>query len=150
MVGEPVRGLFSPIVSRDVFDRVQDVLDGKKLRPVKKYKNNAAFPLKPFESCEKCGLPLTGGFAKSQTGKRYPRYWFRNSECHVGVSREELETTFVNLLARLSPSSEVLGEFPKIAARVWEAGQGDAQLRLKKFNNQLERLKALKKKVLQR
>ncbi len=147
-VAEPVPGLHTPIISRSVFDHVQDVLDGKKLRPAKKYKNNAAFPLKPFIRCEVCGRPLTGGFARSHTGRTYPRYWCPTKGCRVGVSREELETRFTDLLARLSPSAEALGEFPKIAVRVWEAGKGDAELKTKKASAQVEKLKALKKKLL--
>ena len=148
-IDEPVRGLHTPLVPRDTFDRVQDILDGKKAKAAPKHKHNADFPLKPFVRCSECRKPLTGGFAKSKTGKRYPRYWCRTAKCRaVGVSREELESSFAHLLARLSPSAEVLEQFPRIAARVWEAGQADAQARLKKIGAELEKARMLKKKLL--
>jgi sigma-54 interacting transcriptional regulator/recombinase/recombinase-like zinc beta ribbon protein len=147
-VAEPVQGLHTPIMDRVTFDRVQAILDGKKPKAAKRYKHNAAFPLKPFVRCESCGRPLTGGFAKSQTGKHYARYWCPTSTCQVGISREELESVFVDLLARLSPSAEAMVEFPKIAARVWEEGQGDAQAKAKKISAQLDKLKVIKKKLL--
>ena len=51
---------------------------------------------------------------------------------------------------RLRPNPKALAEFPKIAARVWEAGQGDAQVRVKRINTELERVRAIKKKLLER
>src|ERR1700757_3538431 len=39
-------------------------------------------------------------------------------------------------------------EFPKIAARVREEGQGDAQAKAKKISAQLDKLKVMKKKLL--
>ena len=41
-----------------------------------------------------------------------------------------------------------MGEFPKIAARVCEEGQGDAQAKAKKISAQLDKLKVMKKKLL--
>jgi hypothetical protein len=70
-IDEPVCGLHTLIIEQVVFDRVQDVLDGKEVRPAKKYKHHAAFPLKPFVRCSECQKPLTGGFARSKTGKHY-------------------------------------------------------------------------------
>jgi site-specific DNA recombinase len=147
-ISEPVQGLHTPIVDRITFDRVQAILDGKKLKAAKKNKHNSAFPLKPFVRCETCGRPLTGGFAKSHTGRTYPRYWCPTTACHVGISREELESRFVDLLGRLSPRAEAMVEFPKIAARVWEESQGDAQANAKKISAQLDKLKVMKKKLL--
>jgi site-specific DNA recombinase len=106
-------------------------------------------PSKPFVRCEGCGRPLTGGFARSKTGKHYARYWCPTTDCHVGVSREDLETQFVDLLARLSPSAEAMGEFPKIATRVWEAGQSDVQAKAKRTAAHIEKLKTMKKRLLE-
>ena len=146
---EPVRGLHRPVVSEELFARVQDVLSGKKLASTPKRKHNEAFPLKPFVHCEACGTPLTGGFARSKTGKLYPRYWCRKPGCRaVKLSREELESQFVELLARLSPNPETVSEFPKIAARVWAAQQGDAEKNSRKLTARLEECKKLKSELL--
>src|SRR5215470_2950566 len=52
---KPVRGLHRPIVSEELFARVQDVLDGRKIKAVVKRRHNSAFPLKSFVRCEVCG-----------------------------------------------------------------------------------------------
>ena len=148
-VDEPIRGLHVPIIAQAVFDRVQNIIDGKLVKAAKKHKHNAAFPLKPFVRCAECGQPLTGGFAKSHTGKHYARYWCRTSGCRaVGVSREQLESAFIELLCRVSPSPEMLVEFPRIAAHLWDARKGNAQQCAKKARAELEKIRILKKKLL--
>src|ERR1035438_437460 len=39
-------------------------------------------------------------------------------------------------------------EFPKIAAQVWDASQNSAQLRMKKIQGELDKVRGLKKKLL--
>jgi site-specific DNA recombinase len=58
---EPVRGLHEPIISQELFDEVQAILDGRKPTPTPKRKVNPDFPLKCFVRCDACGTPLTGG-----------------------------------------------------------------------------------------
>jgi site-specific DNA recombinase len=58
---EPVRGLHKAIVTQEVFDRVQAVLDGRRPFTAPKRNFNSALPLKCLLRCEACGTPLTGG-----------------------------------------------------------------------------------------
>lgn len=67
-----VKGLFRPIVSQELFDRVQDILDKKKPVAAPRRKINPDFPLKHFIRCGVCSTPLTACFARSKNGKRYP------------------------------------------------------------------------------
>ncbi len=84
-----MRGRHKPIVSQERFERVQDVLDGKKIKAVAKHKHNSAIPLKPFVRCEVCGPPLTAGFARGKMGQRYPLYWCRKPGCRAVNYREK-------------------------------------------------------------
>lgn len=60
----PVRGLHEPIVSQELFDRVQAVLDGKKPPAPARRKVNPEFPLRRLVRCRACGIPLTGAHCK--------------------------------------------------------------------------------------
>lgn len=145
-----MRGRHKPIVSQELFDRVQDVLDDKKMKAVAKHKHNSAFPLKPFVRCEVWGTPLTGGFARGKMGKRCPLYWCRKPGCRaVKLSRAALESQFLCLLCRLSPNPDTVSEFPKIAACVWASEIGDAEQRAKKITAQIAKVKGLKSKLLE-
>lgn len=143
-----VKGLHEPIVSQELFDEVQDVLKGKRLRTPPKRKHNPNFPLKPFVKCEGCGTPLTGGFAKGKT-KKYGHYWCRRAGCRaVKLSKEKLETEFIALLQKLRPNPETVSEFPKIAAQVWTQTQRETEKTLKKLTENLAEQKRLKSELL--
>ena len=145
---EPVRGLHDPIISQETFDRVQAILDGRSPIAAPKRKFNPAFPLKCLVRCETCGTPLTGGFCKGRT-KRYGHYWCRKSNCRaVKLASEQLETEFLALLRRLRPNRDILSTFPKVAAKVWAAKQGDAEKEAKKLASRLEEQKRLKRELL--
>lgn len=57
-----MKGNFEALVSEELFIKVQDVLDGKRV-PVPHKKASEAFPLRGFIRCCECDKPLTAGFA---------------------------------------------------------------------------------------
>jgi site-specific DNA recombinase len=145
---EPVKGLHEPIVSQEMFDRVQAILDGRRPSIVPKKKINPLLPLKCFVRCESCGTPLTGGLARGRT-KKYPRYWCRKQGCRaVKLSSTRLEDEFFALLGRLRANPETVAAFPKIAARVWEEKQGGAERESQRLTKRLEEQKRLKFQLL--
>lgn len=76
----PARGLHEPIVSQELFDRVQAILAGRKPAVVKKRRLNPDFPLRRLVRCESCGTSLTGAFCKGRT-RRYTQYWCPKKGC---------------------------------------------------------------------
>ncbi len=147
---EPVRGLHEPLISQDTFDRVQAILDGRKLTAAPKRKFNPAIPLKCLIKCEACGTPITGGFSGGRGNKKNGgRYWCRKSGCRaVKVSKVQLETEFLGLLRRLKPDSQAVSQFPKIAAKIWAEKQGDAEKETKKLVARMEEQRKLKRELL--
>lgn len=124
------KGLHQPLISEDLFERVQRILDGKKPAPIVRQKLNPNLPLKCFVKCFACCTPLTGGFPKGRTNK-YPRYWCRKSGCRsVGISKESVEREFLLLLHRLQPDKSIIGSFPKIVAL--RCGRRDREMRRNK------------------
>ncbi len=145
---KPVRGLHDPLVSQDLFDRVQAVLDGRKAGAVPKRKLNPAFPLKCFVKCDSCGVPLTGGFCAGRT-KSYAYYWCRNRNCHaVKLKGEQLEADFLALLQRLRPYADEVQNLPKMTAKVWAAEHGNAEKEVRRLKARIEEQKRRKRKLL--
>lgn len=139
----PVRGLHTPIVSQELFDRVQEILTGKRPSAAPKRKFNPILPLKCLVKCEVCGTPLTGALCKRQ---RYGYYWCRRAGCRaVKLPKDKLEAEFVGLLRKLRPDSAALSEFPIIAAKVWTEKQGDVEKQEKKLNARLNEQRQLKR-----
>ena len=146
---EPVEGLHERLVTQEIFDRVQDVLDGRRPSIAPKRKFNPELPLKFFVKCEACGTPITGGFAQGRSKKKYGHYWCRKPKCRaVKVRKEELESEFISKLGTLQPTDDTLSDFPKVAAKVWNSKQGDFEKQRIKLLGQLQEHRSLKSELL--
>jgi site-specific DNA recombinase len=122
--GETKRGDFEPIVSPELFQRVQDMLTGKRPSVNRRHRNHPDFPLRGFVRCPRCGTPLTASNSRSRSGKLYPYYWCREKSCKaVNVRKEVIETRFLDLLSRyrLDPGYE--GLMRDILSDVWKGDQ---------------------------
>jgi site-specific DNA recombinase len=129
-----VKGQHQPIVTQELFDAVQDALDGKAETPVIRKKVNEDFPLRGFVRCTGCDKKLTSGWAKGRKEK-YARYWCANKQCavKVGASRDEVEKAFLGILGMLVPTQEFLNRLPGIAKTYWAH-------RLERIRNERKRL----------
>lgn len=80
-------GDFTPIVSEEIFQRVQLVLAGRRTTITSPYhKQHPDFPLRHFVRCDRCHKPLTASWSKGRS-KKYAYYRCARAEC----SREQLE-----------------------------------------------------------
>jgi len=134
------RGSFEPLVSDELFERVQDILDGKRMAVVPHLRNDEDFPLRVFVRCAACGQPLTGSWSKGRK-EYYPYYRCRNSKCKaVNLRKEVLEKQFLQLLHRMTPSEEFLLLFRDIVLAAWERKQADARAQLSAVTGKLRML----------
>ena len=71
-----IEGKHKGIVPESTFDRVQELLAGRKSGPQVRTYNNVddEMPLRGVLSCSKCGGNLTGSRSKSKSGKRHAYY----------------------------------------------------------------------------
>ena len=60
------RGDFEPLISEDLFYRVQAVLSGRLPSTTPKQRAHPDFPLRAFVRCESCGRGLTGSWSKGE------------------------------------------------------------------------------------
>jgi site-specific DNA recombinase len=142
------KGAFEPLVSEELFNRVQDVLDGKRLSVTPHIKNSPDFPLRVFIRCAVCETPITGSWSRGRK-KKYPYYRCRNRQCAgVNVRKDELERGFLGLLERLAPKPEFLSLFTEIVSDVWRQKQGDVVETARKLQQRLAELKERKQRLL--
>jgi hypothetical protein len=69
-LGERYRGDFQPLVTQELFDRVQQRPSGNPTTGVGRRKAQQDFPLRRFVRCARCGKPVTGGWARGRWGNR--------------------------------------------------------------------------------
>jgi site-specific DNA recombinase len=128
---------------------VQDVLDGKRV-PVPHKRVSEDFPLRGFARCAKCDRPLTAGWVTGRGGKKYARYWCFNKTCkRVGISREGLESHFVQLLAMMQPTAELLAKLPDIAKSNWEQRSKRIEDEKRALQNRLNENKSLNLRAIE-
>lgn len=117
-------GDFAPLVSQQVFERVQALLFAKVKAVVPHLRNHPDFPLRRFVGCAACGTPLTGSWSSGRT-TRYPYYHCRACK-GVRVRREVLESRFLELLGRLQPNASYLRLFHEVVLDVWRGRRSEA------------------------
>ncbi len=142
---ETYKGNFPPIVPQEVFDRVQQVLSGKRPAVTPYKRNNPDFPLRVFLKCESCGASITGAWSSGRSAK-YPYY-----RCPKGcttVRREQTESQFISLLERLQLDSVYLQLFRRIVTDTWRRQQGDSAEKVRRSQTQITVLRDKKNKLL--
>ena len=103
--GRAYQGVHEPIVTRELWDRVQEILDGRRAKRRRRARHNFAFS--SLISCGHCGCAIVAEIKKA----RYVYYHCSGykGKCPEPYVREEvLEQKFSELLDRLTFDAEVL------------------------------------------
>ena len=103
--GRVYKGAHEPIVSRELWERVQEVLEGRHAKRHRRAKHNFAFS--GLISCGHCGCAIVGEMKK----QRYVYYHcagYKRKCLEPYVREEALEGQFTELLDRLTFDAEVL------------------------------------------
>ena len=109
-----VRGGHEPLISEDLFLRVQEKLERNKNAGHVYKIGQDDFPLRRFMRCATCDKNLTAGWVRGRNEKRYPRYWCFQKGCETSVSLEDLHESFCILLEQIQPTAEILAKLPSI------------------------------------
>ncbi len=89
-----------PMVSKELFDKVQEIVDGRnhnKAEIVLRNRNNEDFPLRRFVKCKKCNLAFSGSWSRGRGG-RYAYYHCRARCKNANVKIMDMHTSFTKLL----------------------------------------------------
>lgn len=127
---QTVGGNFKPIVSEEVFDRVQLVAQGRKTNtPATHLRDNPLFPLRGSIRCQCCGELLTGYNARGRT-KHYSYYACYNLKCSnkTSVRKEVLEDEFEAFLERWQPTPHFVELFRESVLVTWQEKRDVAML----------------------
>ena len=114
------RGDFEPLISEDLFYRVQAILSGRVLGMAPRQRAHADFPLRGFGRCESCGRGLTGSWSKGRS--EYYAYYHCRPGCRaVNVTKAKLEGLFADELALLQPTPGYMRLLKETVLQVWKA-----------------------------
>jgi len=140
--GVSYHGTYEPIVSRELWEQVQLIFDGRASRKTHSARVKDQFAFRGLISCGHCGCALVGEIKKG----RYVYYHCTGykGKCPEPYTREEvLEKKFTELLKRISFSQEVLAW----VSQALRASRGDE----KKFHGEaITRLRKEHKRIQDR
>lgn len=92
-----LKGIHQPIISEELFFKVQDVLDNKNNKFRTKHKKiNEIFPLKGFLICPECNKPLTASSSRGRT--KYYTYYHCFSPCNTRYKLDLVDSWFDSFL----------------------------------------------------
>ena len=139
-----IKAIHEPLITQEIFFKVQAILDGKRPAAVPKQRNNPEFPLRRYLKCHVCGRPLTGSKAKG----RFPYYHCMNKGC-PRFQRDTVESKFYEYLKSIQPNPELLNLFEKITSDVYQAKTVDIGKTRQKVGQDLKKLNAEKARIRQ-
>lgn len=144
-----VQGSFEPIVTQAVFNRVQDVLEGRGVSVTPRFRNHEDFPLRHFARCADCDTPLTASWSKGRN-RKYPYYRCRNRGCRaVNVGKEAFEGRFLEFLTGLRPKAEYVRLFREIVLDVWNRKRAEAKTDRERLRRRIDDLENRRQKLLE-
>ncbi|MDG2307222.1 MAG: recombinase zinc beta ribbon domain-containing protein [Candidatus Binatia bacterium] len=146
---DAVPGNFEPIVPEHLFERVQDVLDGKSISVTPHTRNHADFPLRRFARCAHCDTPLTGSWSKGRN-RKYAYYRCRTAGCQrVKIGKDAFEGRFLDFLTGLRPKPEYVRLFREIVLDVWNAKRAEAKAGRLRLSRCIEDLEERRQKLVE-
>ena len=108
-----IDGLHDAIIDITIFNKVQDVLEGRKRNAKPPSKMNDALPLRSFLECEYCGRTLTGSVSKGNGGNY--GYYHCRGKCKNRISALSTEKTFTDeVLNSINVNDNVLELYKEI------------------------------------
>ncbi|WP_394338242.1 recombinase family protein [Flavobacterium aciduliphilum] len=140
-----INGLHEPIITKSLFDKVQDILNNRRQKHHTKHKKlNDKFPLKGFLLCPVCNNPLTASTSKGRT-KHYS-YYHCISPCNGRYVLEEVSQWFNDFLDSISLNGPIKKLFEEVVKEQLSEKAESNKLgpkhfeQIKKIEQKLERL----------
>ncbi|MPZ20329.1 MAG: hypothetical protein GEV06_20795 [Luteitalea sp.] len=114
------RGDFEPLISEELFYRVQAILSGRVPNTAPRKRAHPDFPLRGFVRCRSCGRGLTGSWSKGRS--EYYAYYHCRPGCRaVNVAKAKLEGLFADELALLQPTPGYMRLLKESVLQIWKA-----------------------------
>lgn len=143
--GVEADGIHEPMVSKQMFYEVQDLLDGTGT----KYIANPSFVVNRTFVCDSCGYYLSGSYSTGKLGKKYAYYSCTNYQCRnkARMPQNDLEDIYVDMLSgyALSPDMTIIVK-EKVVNRLHKIGREEhkrvtrLQSQVAELHRQLDRV----------
>ena len=144
-----VKGLHKPIVSREVFNKVQYLLASRNRNTNKQKKMRDDMYLRGHLKCVKCGGNLTGSASTSKTGKKHYYYHCNRAKgCKESFKVKDAHNELIALFCDLKPPVEVCELFELVLEDYYKTSKQTQYNDIKRVKSEIEGLEVKKDKLL--
>ncbi len=146
--GEDHEGCHIPMVSRENFARVQQILAGN-THGHPYIKEHTEFPLRGAVRCPDCQWPMTAAFSRGRS-KYYPYYCCRNRQCAVRGSyrHDNVLAEFNVFLDNNAPSPEMVDALGRAVMEIAEERLGTMKSDQAQKQAYLDRIERQRKELI--
>jgi DNA invertase Pin-like site-specific DNA recombinase len=139
--GAEHQGQHVPMITRQEFARVQQIIRGRKHR-IPHVKEREEFPLRGSVRCPSCQRVLTAGLSGGRS-RKYPYYFCVNRACgcHTTYPAEAIHKEFETFVDTVAPNPERFAELEKQIIEEFERQQQVTKVKMSRQQAQLKRLK---------
>ena len=129
---EQVKGLHEPLVDKSLFNKVQNVLDGRRNSNTKlPTSENDFYPLRGNLICPKCGNKITASPSKGNGGIYH--YYHCKAKCKVRFRREKVHEQIKQMLNSLTLNENVKELFKVVLSDVITSNTSNVKKRIKEL-----------------
>ncbi len=139
---EWVQGKHEPLVSAELFQKVQDILSGRKRIQVKR--PSQVFPLRGVLLCPRCGKALGASQSTGEYKQRYA-YYHCTSLCGERNRVEDVHELFDTMIEQIRIKGSVKQLYSAIMSDVFSTNNIDLKSELRNLNTEL---RAIEEKLL--
>lgn len=145
-----VNGLHDAIIDKVTFEKVKEVIDGKKKSTPKLTKKiDPELFLRKYICCPVCGKSITGATSSGNGGK-YTYYNCSDDAKHFRCRAEEANELFAKFLSSLKPNETILRLYKEVLKDIRKDGKFDIQKQIDGHDDEIlkiqERLNNLEDK----
>jgi site-specific DNA recombinase len=146
-----IEGIHGPLVSQELFDDVQDVLDGRKRKALNHKRGlREEFPLRGNLLCKQCGKLLTASKSKGNGGTYY--YYHCTNGCKERFHSDEVNKLFKQELEKEKANNNSLEYNRAVLKHYLNIESGDKNKSIEQLQSEIkrnkERISVARKKVL--
>lgn len=138
---EIIHGSHEPLISTELFERVQSILHGKKRKQVSiSATRREELELRGYLQCKCCGSKLTGSASRSRNGDRHFYYHCQNG-CKERFRADTANQDFISFLHSITPRQEVIDLYHLILKDTFGTDAAKKETEINKLESQIRLLK---------
>jgi site-specific DNA recombinase len=134
-----VQGIHEPLVSKELYRQVQDVLNGRKKQAKFNIRQSDFLPLRGHLICFICGGNITGSCSTGRGGVKH-HYYHCQRGCNVRFRADSANREFLNHLSSMKISPTAKNEYAKVIGDMYKQKESEKSRRINHLQEEMGKI----------